>query len=150
MSDWQRAGDAGRMLFAGEQQAVEDVLRMAVEFAELPIERRAGYLVAVRGHTSPYQRWFTVTHTPPEDRAWRPLLALLDALVADGEGMVTSHGWFDPVAATAHGGRLMAGNVGIQFPDGDGNYRAPGSRHARAEAFVPRAPEWWQMGGEAA
>jgi hypothetical protein len=79
-----------------QDQAIREVWAMAAEFALLPPERRAGYLVEVRKQTNGRQRWLATRHTPPDNPNFAPLMALLDALI-DGPGAVhTKHGIFMP------------------------------------------------------
>lgn len=117
-----RLGDAMRPRKAPtplEDQAIKEVWSMAKELATLPQQRRNAYLYEIRKQTSGRQRWLATQHTPPEHEMFRPLMAMLDALIASEPGAIpTKHGTFLPDDMAAHHGKLVVeeGRRMLVFP----------------------------------
>jgi hypothetical protein len=89
---WTRAADAvtSDSLTPLHAEAVAEVQALACDF-----DGSAAKLAAVRGCTTGRQRWLAIRHTPPAHPAFRPLMALLDALVASDPGTtMTNQGAF--------------------------------------------------------
>jgi hypothetical protein len=80
----------------GEAAIVAEVHALAAAFAELPAEKRPGFLVEVRKLTTGFDRFRATVHTPPGHPMFGPLMAMLDGLIAtDQLVVVTSGGIFD-------------------------------------------------------
>lgn len=152
-----------------QREAIEQVRKMANELATLPVQRRSFYLSEIRTHTSGRQRWLATRHTPPGHEAFGPLMAMLDALIADQDTIQTKHGCFTEedirlaeAAIVREDGKSMVlfpirypwkrkpdpdkGDAGERL---DAIYRTPGERGPKKESFrvVPRPErneaDWW-------
>lgn len=152
-----------------QQEAINQVWAMARELATLPEKSRPFYLSEIRTHTNGRQRWLATRHTPPDHEAFGPLMAMLDALIADQGTVRTKHGCF-----TEEDIRLAEAAIvreddksmilfPIRYPwkrkpDPDKNddgerlpaiHRTPGERGPRKDSFrlVPRPEtnegDWW-------
>lgn len=117
-----RLGDA--MYGAGgptakQQEAIDEVYAMAAELGALPERSRSAYLAEIRQLTTGRQRWLATRHTRPDHPMFPPLMALLDALIADQGGAHTKHGTFtegDIVDAEAKIEREPGGRSLLVFP----------------------------------
>lgn len=87
-----------------ESEAIEEVRTMAVEHAagRLPVQE-------VRRLTNGKQRWLATRFTPPDHPAFRPLMALLDALIATEQGRETGQSY-----PTKHGVVTQADTVAFE------------------------------------
>jgi hypothetical protein len=166
---WTRAADAApdKTLTPKQAEAVAEVHALAREFDGTPAK-----LAAVRGCTSGRQRWLAIRHTPPSHPAFRPLMRLLDALVAsDPSTTMTHQGAFptdDLIAAEPrierdHGVERICLPISYpwsQKPDADRGFpgiRAPAVYRSAAErgpilgtdvGTTAREREWWEDGDE--
>lgn len=90
-----------------EVEAIAEVHALAAEYATLQAKQRPTFLVEVRRLTTGRQRHLATRFTPPDDRMFRPVMALLDGLIAtdpggDGRGVVqTKHGLIEMSEAAA-------------------------------------------------
>ena len=144
-----------------QRQAIEEVCAMASELATLPEVSRRAYLTQIREHTTGRQRWLATRHTMPDHPMFRPLMAMLDALIADRGTVTTKHGAFTREDLHEYRGRIWRedGKELVQFPvsvdkaTGMPVYRSLGERKARVESFragshASQDPDWWDEGGD--
>lgn len=79
-----------------EAAIIAEVHDLAVAFASLPLEQRAGFLVEVRKLTTGFDRFRATVHTPPGHPLFGPLMAMLDGLIAADPRIVrTKRGLFE-------------------------------------------------------
>lgn len=151
-----------------EQAAIAEVHELAGRRVE-----GSASLAEVRAATSGKQRWLATRFTRPDDPRFGPLMALLDALIADQADMAqTEHGLFerdDLIAAEIKIEREDGCEV-IVFPDayiwlsppdpekgiegvrGPARYRPKNKRGPIYSTFSrvpsprdqPREREWWE------
>jgi hypothetical protein len=132
---WTKAADAigTRDPTPAEEEAIEEVREIAVAFA-----KGYGTLADVRRATSGKQRWLATRFTPPNHPAFRPLMGLLDALIAAQGGVPTKHGIIDPALLRDTGGTINRGTGEVRFPiayeGGRGVFR---SKDQRGPAIAP-------------
>lgn len=139
-----------------QQQAIEEVYAMARELAALPPVSHRAYLAQIREHTTGKQRWLATRHTLPDHPMFGPLMAMLDALIADRGTVYTKHGAFTREDLHENHGRIWRENGAemIQFPiavdrsTGIPVYRSPDERKAKIESFrvvhQDNEREWWE------
>lgn len=89
-----------------EAIAIREVHDLAWEFASLPPPRRPAYLAEVRKLTTGRQRFLATAHTPPDDPAFAPLMAMLDALIAEEPVCATKHGVLTDEVIREHHARI--------------------------------------------
>jgi hypothetical protein len=94
-----------------EEEAIAEVRAVAVEWFA-----KRGPLADVRRATSGKQRWLATRFTPPTHAAFKPLMALLDALIAETGAVATKHGIVDRDLLTETGGTINRGTGEVRFP----------------------------------
>lgn len=103
-----------------ERRAIADVY----ELAERHIAGDS-CLAEIRAATSGKQRWLATRFTPPDHPLVRPLMAMLDALVADidhastDQGTVETRDLFDPPAKIVRASADDLERIGVDAPSGD-------------------------------
>jgi hypothetical protein len=133
-----------------EQEAIAEVWAVAREW-----NARGGSLADVRRATSGYQRFLASVYTPPDDPMFRPLMNLLDALIAAQGAVPTKHGLVDPALLSETQGTLNRATGDIRFPvnydNGRGVFRPQDKRGPTVRPFSDKIEtpteherEWWR------
>lgn len=115
-TDWQAVGGIlgpNREPSPLERQAIAEVHELAERFALDAVSTDE-----IRSACSGKQRWLATRFTAPTDRVFAPLMAMLDALIADEGRFKTKHGYFEPDDLFAANGRIVHedGQAMLQFP----------------------------------
>lgn len=151
-----------------ERQAIAEVHELAMRYYDGDCS-----IGEIQSATTPRQRNLATRYTTPKDREWRPMMAMLDAVIAANQSVVvTQQGTFLLSDLIAAGMRILrdAGREVIQFPKfwpwhskpdtdrgiegirGEPYYRSLEERgpaygsfgNAQPAEFKPKALEWWQ------
>lgn len=162
-----------RLATANELAAIGEVHDLATEYSRLSPADRPAFLSEVRRLANGRQCWLATRFTPPGHDMFRPLMALLDGLIAAQGIIQTRQGAIDPEAFIAAEGRieLDEGHELLVFPvrypwrrkpdekTGEGGDRMPAAFRPRSERHpvvgsfgvgvrqaepTDRPRDWWE------
>jgi hypothetical protein len=129
-----------------EAKAIDRVLALARNYADLPAIGRSAFLAEIRALSTGRERHLTTRFTPPDHPDFGALMAMLDGLIAtEADLIATRHGLFDAddlraVGAMTRGRDLVV--FPVRYPKtGPPLFRSDAERGPRVESFrtVPAA-----------